>query len=76
MDFAIGGNIRLVENGQVSSNLDDTTLAPRTAVGFSEDGKTMILALVDRRQVDSRGMTSPRIKNVWDHLIKNGARHF
>ena len=76
MDFAIGENIRLVENEQVSSNLDDTTLAPRTAVGFSEDGKTMILALVDRRQVDSRGMTSPRIKNVWDHLIKNGARHF
>ncbi|QGS69391.1 hypothetical protein CV093_17115 [Oceanobacillus sp. 143] len=57
MNFAIGGNIKLVENGQVPANLDDSTTAPRTAVGFSEDGKTMILAVVDGRQADSRGMT-------------------
>ncbi len=57
MKFAIGGNVKLVENGQVPANLDDSTTAPRTAVGFSEDGKTMILAVVDGRQVDSRGMT-------------------
>lgn len=57
MKFAIGGNIKLVENGQVHANLDDSTTAPRTAVGFSEDGKTMILAVVDGRQADSRGMT-------------------
>lgn len=55
--FAIGGNIKLVENGEVPANLNDSTTAPRTAVGFSEDGKTMILALVDGRQVASRGMT-------------------
>ena len=70
MDFAIGGNVRLVENGQVLSNLDDTTLAPRTAVGFSEDGKTMILALVDGRQVDSRGMT---IKEMGELMKEYGA---
>ncbi|WP_249870818.1 phosphodiester glycosidase family protein [Oceanobacillus saliphilus] len=57
MNFAIGGNTILVENGQVPANVDDNLTAPRTAVGFSEDGKTMILGLIDGRQVDSRGMT-------------------
>ncbi|MRG86217.1 phosphodiester glycosidase family protein [Salinibacillus xinjiangensis] len=57
MEFAVGGNVKLVENGEVPADLDDRTSAPRTAVGFSEDGKTMILALVDGRQTDSRGMT-------------------
>ncbi|MFC0271755.1 phosphodiester glycosidase family protein [Metabacillus herbersteinensis] len=57
MSFAIGGNIKLLENGQVPLNLDDTVTAPRTAVGFSEDGKKMFLASVDGRQTDSRGMT-------------------
>lgn len=57
MNFAIGGNIKLVEKGKVPANLDDSLTAPRTAVGLSEDGKTMILALVDGRQINSRGMT-------------------
>ncbi|WP_249872321.1 phosphodiester glycosidase family protein [Oceanobacillus saliphilus] len=57
MNFAIGGNVKLVDGGQVPANIDDSTTAPRTAVGFSEDGKTMLLALVDGRQVNSRGMT-------------------
>ncbi|WP_156290571.1 phosphodiester glycosidase family protein [Oceanobacillus salinisoli] len=57
MDFAIGGNVILVDKGQVPANIDDSTTAPRSAVGFSEDGETMILAVVDGRQLDSRGMT-------------------
>ncbi|WP_196493709.1 phosphodiester glycosidase family protein [Ornithinibacillus caprae] len=57
MNFAVGGNVKLVENGTVPANLDDSTTAPRSAVGFSEDGQTMILAVVDGRQTDSRGMT-------------------
>ncbi|WP_047983954.1 phosphodiester glycosidase family protein [Ornithinibacillus californiensis] len=57
MKFAIGGNVQLVENGNVRGNLDDSTTAPRTAVGFTEDGQTMILVVVDGRQTDSRGMT-------------------
>ncbi|WP_067725868.1 phosphodiester glycosidase family protein [Oceanobacillus damuensis] len=57
MNFAVGGNVKLVENGQVPATIDDSTTAPRTAVGFSEDGNTMILGLVDGRQSDSRGMT-------------------
>ncbi|WP_299093745.1 phosphodiester glycosidase family protein [uncultured Metabacillus sp.] len=57
LDFAIGGNIKLMENGEIPANLDDTTAAPRTAVGFSKDGKKMFLVVVDGRQIDSRGMT-------------------
>lgn len=56
IDVAIGGSQRLVENG-VLPPLDDSVAAPRTSVGFSADGRTMYLATVDGRQVDSRGMT-------------------
>lgn len=55
-EFAIGGNPVLVKNDEVQ-NVDDQTLAPRTAVGFSQDGKTMYLVLVDGRQSSSRGMS-------------------
>jgi 3',5'-cyclic AMP phosphodiesterase CpdA len=57
LSFAVGGNIKLMENGEIPVGLDDTTAAPRTAVGYSEDGKKMFLAVVDGRQIDSRGMT-------------------
>ncbi|WP_020660994.1 phosphodiester glycosidase family protein [Amycolatopsis benzoatilytica] len=53
---AVGGNKTLVKDGQLQQ-LDDTTLAPRTGVGFSADGKKMWLVTVDGRQADSRGMT-------------------
>ncbi|MFD2492474.1 phosphodiester glycosidase family protein [Amycolatopsis jiangsuensis] len=53
---AVGGNEALLKDGQLQA-VDDTTLAPRTAVGFSADGKRMWLVTVDGRQADSRGMT-------------------
>ncbi|QGH36810.1 hypothetical protein GI584_23350 [Gracilibacillus salitolerans] len=70
MKFAIGGNVKLVDNGEVIENLNDSTTAPRTAVGFSEDGKTMILALIDGRQMDSRGMT---YKELAELMKEHGA---
>ncbi len=54
--FAIGGNPMLVKDGVVL-NLDDSTTAPRTAVGYSADGKQMYLLIVDGRQTSSRGLT-------------------
>ncbi|SFM00715.1 3',5'-cyclic AMP phosphodiesterase CpdA [Gracilibacillus orientalis] len=71
MEFAVGGNVKLMENGEITENLDDSTAAPRTAVGFSEDGKTMILALVDGRQMASRGMTYQELAQL---MKENGAR--
>lgn len=53
---AIGGNYVLVRDG-VPQQIADASLAPRTAVGFSADGRTMHLLTVDGRQVDSRGVT-------------------
>ncbi|MEV0717361.1 phosphodiester glycosidase family protein, partial [Asanoa sp. NPDC050611] len=53
---AIGGNRVLVKDG-VPQDIGDVTPEPRTAVGFSADGKKMIMATVDGRQADSRGVT-------------------
>ncbi|USK36466.1 phosphodiester glycosidase family protein (plasmid) [Bacillus sp. F19] len=54
--FAIGGNPVLVKEGEVQP-VDDSVTAPRTAVGYSADGKKMYLVVVDGRQASSRGMT-------------------
>jgi hypothetical protein len=45
---AIGGNQLLVRNGEIVA--PDDPLHPRTAVGFSADGKKMFLLTVDGRQ--------------------------
>ncbi|QKG85147.1 hypothetical protein GXN76_12155 [Kroppenstedtia pulmonis] len=54
--WAVGGGDMLVKDGKVV-NQDDGPVHPRTAVGFSRDGKKMILAAVDGRSPASRGMT-------------------
>ncbi|MCK2219152.1 phosphodiester glycosidase family protein [Actinomadura sp. ATCC 31491] len=53
---AVGGNWVLVKDG-VAQNSTDPAAHPRTAVGFSADGRTMHLLTVDGRQADSRGVT-------------------
>ncbi|WP_329034646.1 phosphodiester glycosidase family protein [Streptomyces sp. NBC_00178] len=56
---AVGGRELLVADG-VSQNHDgegNNTAAPRTAVGFSKDGRTMQVLTVDGRQADSGGVT-------------------
>lgn len=45
---AIGGNQLLIQKGQIVA--PDDPLHPRTAVGFSQDGKKMFLLTVDGRQ--------------------------
>ncbi|MEU9360890.1 phosphodiester glycosidase family protein [Streptomyces sp. NPDC048301] len=56
---AVGGRELLVVDG-VAQNHDgegNNTAAPRTAVGFSRDGRTMQVVTVDGRQTDSGGVT-------------------
>ncbi|MGW8889179.1 phosphodiester glycosidase family protein [Streptomyces sp. NPDC055749] len=56
---AVGGRELLVVDG-VAQNRDgegNNTPAPRTAVGFSKDGRTMQVITVDGRQADSGGVT-------------------
>lgn len=56
---AVGGRELLVVDG-VAQNHDgagNNTPAPRTAVGFSKDGRAMQLITIDGRQADSGGVT-------------------
>lgn len=55
--FAVGGNLELLRDGTPAPDLDDRVSEPRSAVGISENGRTMWLVTVDGRQRDSRGMT-------------------
>lgn len=59
LKMALGGGAVLVENGQIPASFshDIPGKNPRTAIGFTQDKKTMILAVVDGRQNESRGMT-------------------
>ena len=53
---AVGGQPILV-NGKPTERLDDRIRAPRSAVGNTKDGKTVMLVTVDGRQTDSIGAT-------------------
>ncbi|WP_130650712.1 phosphodiester glycosidase family protein [Egicoccus halophilus] len=53
---AVGGNQVLLRDGAVVRSTD-TAVHPRTAVGVSEDGRTLFLLTVDGRQEASRGTT-------------------
>ncbi|MEV6627167.1 phosphodiester glycosidase family protein, partial [Amycolatopsis sp. NPDC051114] len=66
---AVGGNEVLLRDGVVQP-VDDVAMHPRTAVGFSADGKRLWLATVDGRQADSRGMTELELAR---HLKSLGA---
>ncbi|MEU9848240.1 phosphodiester glycosidase family protein [Streptomyces sp. NPDC047985] len=56
---AVGGRELLVVDGvaQDHEGEGNNTAAPRTAVGFSKDGRTMQVITVDGRQADSGGVT-------------------
>ncbi|WP_432943689.1 phosphodiester glycosidase family protein [Kribbella sp. CA-253562] len=60
---ALSGNIQLARDGQIL-NVDDTALHPRTAIGFSADGRRMILLTIDGRMVDSRGLTEKELARL------------
>ncbi|WP_446216672.1 phosphodiester glycosidase family protein [Micromonospora sp. IBHARD004] len=64
---AVGGGNVLVRDGVVQ-NIADPTLAPRTSVGFSADGRRMIMLTVDGRQVDSRGVTQTELGRMMVEL--------
>ncbi|MFC5647701.1 phosphodiester glycosidase family protein [Paenibacillus solisilvae] len=55
-EFAVGG-FPILRDGQPLNSLDDTTLAPRTSAGVSEDGRHVYLAVLDGRAAASVGMS-------------------
>ncbi|HEY6891151.1 MAG TPA: phosphodiester glycosidase family protein [Solirubrobacter sp.] len=52
MQWAIGTNKPLIQNG-VAVPQGDTSVAPRTAIGFKDGGKTMFLLITDGRQTQA-----------------------
>lgn len=64
---AVGGNHLLVEDG-VQRTFTDTEPAARTAIGLSEDGRTMYLVSLDGKQAHSRGMTLTEFAELMDDL--------
>ena len=64
----------LVENGQVSSKITRTDIDPRTALGFTQDGKYAILVAVDGQETPGTlmrsGMTFGEVAEI---LVKHGA---
>ena len=67
--FAIGAAQPLVTDGVVQPQGDQSN-APRTAVGFSEDRKTMYLAVADGRQTNVLG---PKLAEMGELMASIGA---
>ena len=70
MQWAIGTNKPLVTNG-VALAQGDTSIAPRTAIGFKDGGKTMFLLITDGRQTQVALGTT--LKQTADMLVALGA---
>ncbi|MCR3752389.1 Calcineurin-like phosphoesterase [Lentzea californiensis] len=68
---AIGGRQRLVENGRNVAPADPPH--PRTAVGFSQDGKKMYMLTVDGRQ--SAYLQGLELDDLADAMIELGAHN-
>jgi hypothetical protein len=70
---AISGEEVLVMGGAPISDLNDTALHPRTAVGYSKNGRYLYLVVVDGRQpFYSEGIT---LKELADLMISLGAQN-
>ncbi len=71
MDLAIGGGTILVKDGALypfTHNIEGSH--PRTAIGFSRDGKKIIAAAVEGRTKGARGMSQAELAQL---LIELGA---
>jgi hypothetical protein len=70
---AISGEEMLVTGGEPIPDLNDTALHPRTAIGYSKNGRYLYLVVVDGRQpLYSEGIT---LKELADLMIALGAQY-
>jgi exopolysaccharide biosynthesis protein len=68
---AVSGDRMLVEKGKKVANLESDSVEPRSAVGLNQNGRWLILVVVDGRQPGySDGITFPELA---DFLISLGA---
>lgn len=62
---AISGDRMLVQSGEVTANLDDTVLHPRTAMGLNKNGRWFYIVVVDGRQpFYSKGATFQELAEI------------
>jgi hypothetical protein len=59
--FAIGGKYRLLRAGAVQDGLPVAPGAPRTAVGFSDGGRTMYLVVTEGPRAGVPGLDLPQL---------------
>ncbi len=70
---AISGEYMLVTAGTAIPNLDDSVTQPRTAIGYSRNGRYLYLVVIDGRQpFYSDGMTLRELANL---MISLGAQY-
>lgn len=72
---AVGGRELLVVNGGAIDHEGEgnNKAAPRTAVGFTRDGHTMLVLTVDGRQRDSDGVTLTELGLLMKHVGAHNA---
>lgn len=63
LDYAVGGGLRLIQNGEVKLH-HDPEFGPRTVVGFAKDG-TAVLLCVDGRSKRSGGISYADIIEIY-----------
>jgi exopolysaccharide biosynthesis protein len=64
--YAVSGNAMMLTRGVVTPPEKDVLRHPRSAVGLSADGKTLLLLAVDGRQDDiSRGVTLAELAQLF-----------
>ncbi len=69
-DIAFGGGAILVSEGKALTSFSHniTGYNPRSAIGISEDGKTLYLVAVNGRQEESRGMSMTELALLMEEL--------
>ncbi|MBE2319148.1 phosphodiester glycosidase family protein [Solirubrobacter sp. CPCC 204708] len=68
LQFAVGGSAPLVLNGAVIPGPNPNDIAPRTAIGFKDGGKTMLLVTADGRQSPVLGVDLNRLARTFVEL--------
>ncbi|MBF4161708.1 phosphodiester glycosidase family protein [Nocardioides acrostichi] len=65
--LVITGSVLLIDDGVVKA-VDDSTLAPRTAVGIDRDTHQLLILVVDGRSEKSRGYTMVELASMMQTL--------
>ena len=74
---AISGETRLVMGGSPVDGLDDSELHPRTAIGYSKNGKFLYIVVVDGRQpFYSDGITLAELADLMIEIGAHDAMNF